>query len=189
MPARLSVAVDAAGPYSVVYMYQRADDDAGTGYGAPVLPVLPRLTEEERRRAVLLHVFPTGLVSIYPDHMEFYRVCPEGPALTRLEKLLCVPPAARARPTFEAEMRRIVTGFEEIRDEDVAVCLAVQRGLASRLAGPAPLCYLEEPIRRFARWVEARLAAPATPPGEPGARPRRRAARPSARPRRRGPSR
>jgi phenylpropionate dioxygenase-like ring-hydroxylating dioxygenase large terminal subunit len=157
MPARMSEPLDGDGAYSVVYMHQRAG--GGDGYGAPVLPVLEGLTEAERRRAVLVHVFPNGLISVYPDHMEFYRTFPDGPDRTRLEKLMCVPPAVASRPAFEAEMRQVVRGFEEIRDEDVAVCLAVQRGLAAGLAKASPLCYLEKPIWRFARWVDGQVRA------------------------------
>ena len=118
-----------------------------------------RTITAERRRAVLVHVFPNGLISVYPDHMEFYRTFPDGPDRTRLEKLMCVPPAVASRPAFEAEMRQVVRGFEEIRDEDVAVCLAVQRGLAAGLAKASPLCYLEKPIWRFARWVDGQVRA------------------------------
>ena len=166
MPARMSVALDGDGPYSVVYMHQRGDraPAAGDEYGAPVLPVLDRLTAEERGRAVLVHVFPNALISLYPDHMEFYRVLPDGPDRTRLEKLMCALPAVASRPEFEAEMRRVVAGFEEIRDEDVVTCLAVQRGLASRFAAASPLCYLEKPIWTFARYVDRLVRARARRP-------------------------
>jgi hypothetical protein len=121
------------------------------------LPPLPALSETERSRVTLVHVFPTGLITLFPDHVELYRLLPEGPARIGLEKLICVPPAVAARETFEAEMAEMVRGFVAIRDEDVAICRAVQQGLSSRFAEAGWLCHLERPIGQFARWVEARL--------------------------------
>ena len=159
MPARLSVILETEGPYSAAHMQYRAGDLGATAdqYGAPVLPVIERLSEEERRRATLVHIFPNGLISLYPDHMEFYRVFPDGPSRTRLEKLMCVPPGVTSRPTFGAEMRQVVEGFTKIRDEDVATCLAVQRGLASSFAEPGQLSDLEKPVWQFARYVDQRV--------------------------------
>jgi Ring hydroxylating alpha subunit (catalytic domain) len=89
--------------------------------------------------------------------VEFYRLFPEGPGRVRLEKLICVPPAVADRATFDAEMAQIVKGFLTIRDEDVAICRAVQEGLGSRFAEPGRLCHLEKAIWQFARFVADRV--------------------------------
>ena len=47
--------------------------------------------------------------------------------------------------------------FIAFRDEDIDICRAVQRGLASRFAERGRLSELESPIDRFARYVEARI--------------------------------
>jgi phenylpropionate dioxygenase-like ring-hydroxylating dioxygenase large terminal subunit len=163
MPARRAIALDAEGSFSVVHMrYREGDQAAEAGrWGASVLPALPQLDEEERSRATLLHVFPTGLITLLADHVEFYRMLPEGPARIRLEKLICVPPAVTARATFDAEMAQLVEGFLTIRDEDVAICRAVQQGLASRFAEPGRLCHLEKPIWQLARYVADRVGTAA----------------------------
>ncbi len=157
MPARLSVAPDSDGPFSVVHMRYRAGDRSADpdGWGVPRLPVNERLSEEERGRATLVHVFPTGLITLLPDHVEFYRLFPEGATRIRLEKLICVSPAAVSLATFDAGMEQLVQDFLAIRDEDVAICRAVQQGLASRLAEPGRLCHLEKPIWQLARYVDA----------------------------------
>jgi hypothetical protein len=66
-------------------------------------------------------------------------------------------PGVAARVTFEAEMSQVVKGFLTIRDEDVAICRAVQEGLSSRFAEPGRLCHLEKAIWQFARYVAARV--------------------------------
>jgi len=159
MPARLSQTLDPDGPFSVVHMYYRERDGSAdpAGWGVPALPLLERLGPEERRRVTLLHVYPLGLITLLPDHAEFYRVFPEGPARIRLEKLICVPPEIPSRPTFESEVRQVIQGFLLIRDEDIAICRAVQRGLGSRFAERGQLSHLETAIGQFARYVTARI--------------------------------
>jgi phenylpropionate dioxygenase-like ring-hydroxylating dioxygenase large terminal subunit len=160
MPARRAVVPELDGPFSIVHMRYREGDPAAEteGWGASLLPPLPGLTAEERDRATLIHVFPIGLITLLGDHVELYRMFPDGFARVWLEKLICVPPAVTARPTFDAELEQLVKGFLTIRDEDVAICRAVQRGLASRLAERAPLCHLERPIWQLARYVADRVA-------------------------------
>jgi phenylpropionate dioxygenase-like ring-hydroxylating dioxygenase large terminal subunit len=160
MPARRSVTLEPDGPYAVVHMRYREGDRSTEHerWGAAALPVVERLSEEERNRATLIHIFPTGLLTLLPDHVEFYRLAPEGPSRVRLEKLICVSPEAGARATLEAELAQIVKGFLTIRDEDVAICRAVQEGLGSRFAEPGRLCHLERAIWQFARYVATRVA-------------------------------
>jgi len=159
MPARLSATLELDGPFSVVHMRYRARDEAADpeGWGVPSLPLLQGLAPEEQRRVTLLHVYPIGLITLLPDHVEFYRVFPEGPARIRLEKLICVPPETSTRATFDGEVRPLIEGFLTIRDEDVAICRAVQRGLASRFAERGQLSHLEKAIGQFARYLEARM--------------------------------
>jgi phenylpropionate dioxygenase-like ring-hydroxylating dioxygenase large terminal subunit len=159
MPARRSVTLEPDGPYAVVHMRYREGDRSTEHdrWGASALPMLGGLSEEERNRATLVHVFPTGLITLLPDHVEFYRLFPEGPSRIRLEKLLCVSPGAAVRDTLDAEMAQIVKGFVTIRDEDIAICRAVQEGLGSRFAEPGRLCYLEKAIWQFARYVATRV--------------------------------
>jgi phenylpropionate dioxygenase-like ring-hydroxylating dioxygenase large terminal subunit len=159
MPARRSVTLDSDGPYAVVHMRYREGDRSTEHdqWGASPLPVIERLSEDERNRVTLIHVFPTGLLTLLPDHVEFYRLFPEGPNRIRLEKLICVPPGAAARATLETELAQIVQGFLTIRDEDIAICRAVQEGLHSRFAEPGRLCHLEKAIWQLARYVAVRV--------------------------------
>ena len=159
MPARLSTTVDTEGPYSVAYMRYRSGESpvAASADGAPHVPMLEGLSPEERGRVTLVHIFPSCLIALYTDHMEFYRLFPEGPERTRLEKLFCVPPGMMSRADFDAAMQHLVDQFLLFRDEDVAICRAVQRALSSRFAEPGRLCHLEKTIWQFARYVDGRV--------------------------------
>jgi hypothetical protein len=68
-----------------------------------------------------------------------------------------VPPETPSRATFDHEVRQLIEGFLKIRDEDVAICRTVQRGLASRFAERGQLSHLEKAIGQFARYLEARI--------------------------------
>jgi phenylpropionate dioxygenase-like ring-hydroxylating dioxygenase large terminal subunit len=159
MPARRAVTLEPDGPYAVVHMRYREGDrsDEHERWGASAFPVLERLSAEERNRATLIHIFPTGLLTLLPDHVEFYRLFPEGPSRIRLEKLICVPPGVVTRASFEADMAQVVNGFMTIRDEDIAICRAVQEGLGSRFAEAGRLCHLEKAIWQFACYVAGRV--------------------------------
>jgi len=159
MPARRSVTLEPDGPYAVVHMRYREGDRSTEHerWGASPLPVVERLSSEERDRATLIHIFPTGLLTLLPDHVEFYRLFPEGPSRIRLEKLICVAAETATRATLETDIAQIVKGFITIRDEDIAISRAVQEGLGSRFAEPGRLCHLEKAIWQFARYVATRV--------------------------------
>ncbi len=163
LPARLSTTEDTDGPYTVVTMRYRAgkapfEDAADSG---AYLPPVAGLTKEERGDFVLIQVFPSTLIALYTDHMEFYRMFPKGPERIYLEKLFCVQPAAMERPDFDPAIDSVVDGFKVFRDEDIDICLAVQRGLSSAFAEPGILCHLEKSIWQFARYVDERVHGPA----------------------------
>ncbi|MGH6954466.1 MAG: aromatic ring-hydroxylating oxygenase subunit alpha, partial [Alphaproteobacteria bacterium] len=160
LPARLGWAEEPDGPYAVAHMRYRAGAlEEADRYGLrPRLPVIGTLSADERQRVSFVHIYPSTLLAFCADHMEFYRLSPEGPARTRLEKLYCAHPEAAAAPGFEAAVGDLVAGFTAFRAEDVAICAAVQRSYGSRYAGPAPLSHMERPVADFARYVRARTS-------------------------------
>jgi phenylpropionate dioxygenase-like ring-hydroxylating dioxygenase large terminal subunit len=159
LPARLGTTEDTDGPYSVVTMRYRSgkspsEDSKDDG---PWLPTLAALTEQERGDFVIIQVFPSTLIALYTDHMEFYRMFPEGPERIYLEKMFCAPSTAIDEADFDAAMDRLVESFKVFRNEDIDICLAVQRGLSSAFARPGIFCHLEKPIWQFARYVDERV--------------------------------
>jgi phenylpropionate dioxygenase-like ring-hydroxylating dioxygenase large terminal subunit len=159
LPARLSTTEESDGPYTVVTMRYSAGKSPSEAAGddGPFLPPLAGLSEEDQGDFVLFQIFPSTLIALYTDHMEFYRMFPKGPGRITLEKLFCAPPAAIAHPDFGAAMDKVVNGFKLFRDEDIDICLAVQRGLSSAFAVPGIFSHLEKSIWRFACYVDERV--------------------------------
>ncbi len=89
-------------------------------------------------------VYPNVMLNIMPGRLQVNRVLPAGPDRCRVEFDYYYAPdsAARARIGRDREFS------DEIQQEDIAICEAVQRGLASGHYEPGRLC----PRRESGLW-------------------------------------
>lgn len=89
-------------------------------------------------------VYPNVMLNIMPGRLQVNRVLPAGPDRCRVEFDYYYAPdsAARARIGRDREFS------DEIQQEDIAICEAVQRGLASGQYEPGRLC----PRRESGLW-------------------------------------
>jgi choline monooxygenase len=105
-------------------------------------------------------VFPNVMLNVVPGRLQANRVLPRGPDRCRVEFDYYYAPDPVARARFERD--RAFT--EKIQLEDMAICEAVQRGLASGYYEPGRL----SPKREGGTWHFQQLlrAAYAEPPEE-----------------------
>jgi choline monooxygenase len=89
-------------------------------------------------------VYPNVMLNIMPGRLQVNRVLPLGPERCRVEFDYYYAPDAAAR----ARMGRDRQFSEEIQQEDIAICEAVQRGLASGCYEAGRLC----PRRESGLW-------------------------------------
>ena len=159
MPARAALVLESDGPWSVVRMPYRPDKSpfVDAVHAESGLPALTALKGQERDSLTAVHIFPCSLIAMWGTHAEFYRCFPLGPERFHLEKHFCLPKDSAASPGVESGVQWLVENFIAFRDEDIDICRAVQRGLASQFAEPGHLNDLESPIERFARYVESRV--------------------------------
>jgi choline monooxygenase len=89
-------------------------------------------------------VYPNVMLNIMPGRLQANRIMPLGPDRCRVEfEYFYAPdPATRARIDRDREFS------DEIQQEDIAICEAVQRGLASGYYEPGRLC----PRREAGLW-------------------------------------
>lgn len=89
-------------------------------------------------------VYPNVMLNIMPGRLQVNRILPLGPERCSVEfdYYYADDPAARARMARDREFS------EEIQQEDIAICEAVQRGLASGHYEPGRLC----PRRESGLW-------------------------------------
>jgi choline monooxygenase len=106
-------------------------------------------------------VYPNVMLNIMPGRLQVNRVLPAGPDRCRVEfdYYYAADAEARARVDRDREFS------DEIQQEDVAICEAVQRGLASGHYAPGRLCPRRESgLWHFQNLLRQAYAAPAVPP-------------------------
>jgi choline monooxygenase len=104
------------------------------GYSSQIAPIRP-ITESSAARyytpsdgdlaALYYWVFPGWMLNIYPDNMSLNVVLPRGP-----DRCVTIFEWYRKTPDAEA-IARTIEFSHEIQLEDISICEAVQRGLAS----------------------------------------------------------
>ncbi|MGH6952635.1 MAG: aromatic ring-hydroxylating oxygenase subunit alpha [Alphaproteobacteria bacterium] len=158
LPTRLVRVENTDGPYAIVHMgHKTRKGNPGAGAGEESwakLPAIAVLSEEERRRSSLVHVFPTHLISIEADRMEYYLVHPLGPERLRIRKVFCVPRATLDRPEFGPAIDALTGRYLKYRVEDVTINDSLMRSVRSRYAEPARLTPLERPLHDFRRYLD-----------------------------------
>lgn len=89
-------------------------------------------------------VYPNVMLNIMPGRMQTNRVLPLGPARCRVEFDYYYAQDDKAQARIAADQ-----GFsDEVQQEDIAICVAVQKGLASGHYEPGRLC----PRRESGVW-------------------------------------
>ena len=163
LPTRLVSVEETDGPYAIVHMGHAKPREAAEAKGESWarLPELPELTERERRRSSLVHVFPLLLMSPEADRLEYYLLFPQGPARLRIRKVFCVPRSALGLPATEAAINDMTSRYLHYRVEDVSINDALMRGLHSRYAERGRLSHLERPLHDFRRYLDRMMAAKA----------------------------
>lgn len=128
-----------------------AAGDASTGF-----PVIQGLPEEGLSHWHLYLVHPCFLFFTGHDCCAWYRVEPLGPGKMKLLTTLLVPSETAERADFAEIMEQETQRMLEFHLEDMEVCTAVQRGLASSGWRPGRLSHLEMPVWLFHRYIAAR---------------------------------
>lgn len=99
---------------------------------APIRPPRPGRENESRRytaadagnRALYFWIFPNFMLNVYPDNLSANIILPAGPDKTlTIFEWFTYPPAILAEET--------IAFSDEIQQEDIRICEAVQKGLAS----------------------------------------------------------
>lgn len=102
--------------------------------------------------------YPNGLFFNAPDRVYWYRILPTGPATSSLVTTMLVRPEAKAMADYEAVLAREVQAGIDFHLEDMEMCTATQRGMASAGYVPGRLSHLEETIWQLQRYLAGIIA-------------------------------
>jgi choline monooxygenase len=117
------------------------------------------LCEELRDREVLGCLFPAHLVSVTANLLVWLSLAPDGPGAVAITGGVAARPRylreGAERSAIEQQLRR---DFDAFNAEDRSVVERLFLAHASGAVVPGPLCELEQPLREFHEYLEARLA-------------------------------
>lgn len=121
-----------------------------------IMPVFPRLTEEERTRSTFALIPPTLCFGTAPDQCFFFLVRPKTAGTIDLEIGYLFDPSALGDPLFEHKLALSDAGVQVFVRQDQDATTKVQRGLQSRFAPRGRYSWQEESHVQFNRWLVQR---------------------------------
>ena len=134
------------------------------------LPALSTLDEDDASSARFVWLFPNLAVNALPNHTFLLLVRPTAPGRTReVAYLLAHPePIAGAGASFERDADALLSFWDEVNREDIAIVERVQLGLADPAYTGGRMCYrFEDSVHRFQNMVIDRvLDIRRVPPGD-----------------------
>jgi len=124
-----------------------------------VLPVFPKLTQEDRGRMTFANVPPTLSLVLSSDLVIYLILRATGPETMEQDTGLLVAPGAMADPAFPHRLEMIMTSAGKIIAQDMHVDSLVQVGLRSRFATRGRYSWQEGAQGQFNHWLTPRYRA------------------------------
>ena len=121
-----------------------------------LMPIFPKLTEEDRWHAIFGVVPPTLLLGFTPDQVFFFQVKPKTAGSIDVEIGYLVHSESLKDPMFEHLLRESDSGVQVFVAQDQDATTKVQRGLGSRFAARGRYSWQEQSHVQFNRWLVQR---------------------------------
>jgi phenylpropionate dioxygenase-like ring-hydroxylating dioxygenase large terminal subunit len=127
------------------------------GHGPNTLPEVPGLLARDRFEWQVYCGFPFFLILTAPDKVYWYRLIPVAPGKMELKTVMLFDESVYQMPDIEERLDREREALRSFHLEDMEVCTAIQRGVASEACRPGRLSHLEKPIWLFQRYLAQKL--------------------------------
>lgn len=124
-----------------------------------VLPIFPKLSDEDRGRATFANIPPTLSLVMTSDMVIYLILRPTGPETMAQDTGILVAPGARESYGFKERLEMIMTSAGQIIAQDMHVDELVQKGLRSRFAIRGRYSWQEGAQVQFNRWLAPRYQA------------------------------
>jgi len=121
-----------------------------------LMPVFPKLTEEERWRSTFALMPPTLCFGTAPDQAFFFIVRPKTADTIDVEIGYLFHPSALEHPMFEYLLEMSDAGVQVFVKQDQDATTKVQRGMHSRFEVRGRYSWQEESHVQFNRWLVQR---------------------------------
>jgi phenylpropionate dioxygenase-like ring-hydroxylating dioxygenase large terminal subunit len=124
-----------------------------------LMPIFPKLTEEERWYSTFALIPPTLCMGTAPDQAFFFIVRPKTPGTIDVEIGYLFDPSALEHPMFDDLFAMSDAGVQVFVRQDQDATTKVQRGMQSRFAARGRYSWQEETHVQFNRWLVQRYKA------------------------------
>ena len=121
-----------------------------------LLPIFPRLTEEERWRSTFALIPPSLCFGTAPDQAFFFIVRPKTANTIDVEIGYLLHPSALEHEMFDHLFKMSDDGVQVFVRQDQDATTKVQRGMRSRFAARGRYSWQEESHVQFNRWLVQR---------------------------------
>jgi phenylpropionate dioxygenase-like ring-hydroxylating dioxygenase large terminal subunit len=121
-----------------------------------LMPIFPRLTEEERSRSTFALLPPSLCFGTAPDQAFFFIVRPKTPNTVDIEIGYLFHPTALEHPMFDYLFKMSDAGVQVFVAQDTDATTKVQRGMRSQFAARGRYSWQEESHVQFNRWLVQR---------------------------------
>ncbi|MCG2622501.1 aromatic ring-hydroxylating dioxygenase subunit alpha [Arthrobacter sp. I2-34] len=128
-------------------------DLSPTRTGKNLQPVLPGLTDDQRRRLVYVTVAPNLLLIAMPDKVKYFMWLPTSPTTSVFAATWLYPDSTLEKPDFEAQWKMEVEDLKDVMVEDVYAWESVQKGMFSRNAPRGRYAPSEVVLVRLNEWL------------------------------------
>lgn len=124
-----------------------------------LMPVFPKLTDEERQRSTFALVPPTLCFGTAPDQAFFFIIRPKTADTIDVEIGYLFHPSALEHPMFEHLLQMSDAGVQVFVKQDQDATTRVQRGMHSQFAARGRYSWQEESHVQFNNWLVQRYKA------------------------------
>ncbi|MEC7826751.1 MAG: aromatic ring-hydroxylating dioxygenase subunit alpha [Pseudomonadota bacterium] len=124
-----------------------------------LMPVFPKLNEEERNRMAFANLPPSLSLVLTCDAVIYLILRADGPESHQLDLGVLFAKGAMDDPEFDKKMEMVVERALDINAQDIHVDELVQKGLRSRYAPRGRYSWQEGAQRQFNTWLVPRYRA------------------------------
>ena len=124
-----------------------------------LLPIFPKLTDEDRHRLTFANVPPSLSLIIRPDLIAFIILQANSHDTITARRGWLAAPGAKAQPLFRERLKVNLDSSAEIAAQDVHVNGLIPIGLRSRYAARGRYSWQEQAQREFNAWLVRRYRA------------------------------
>lgn len=121
-----------------------------------ILPIFPKLNNDERNRMMFANIPPTLSLVMMSDMVIYLILRADGPETHEMDTGLLFAPGAMKDPLFQQRMDMNMHASNEIIAQDLHVDELVQVGLRSRFSKRGRYSWQEQAQREFNSWLVQR---------------------------------